>query len=76
MLGTDGDARFVKYFACNVARLGAGRGIGTGLAVGTGVAPAFPPAGRLSTASATAALPIHRQCRTVGAIQPPRRLLV
>ena len=56
--GLDGDARFVKYFACNVARLGAGRDIGTDLAVWTGVAPAFPPADRLSTASA--ALPLHQ----------------
>ena len=55
--GLDGNVRFVKYSACNVARLGAGRGIGSDLAVGTGVAPAFPPAGRLSTSSATAALP-------------------
>ena len=54
----DRHARFVKYFACNVARLGAGRDIGTDLAVWTGVAPAFPPADRLSTASA--ALPLHQ----------------
>ena len=50
--GIDADVRFVKYSASNVATVGAaGRGIGTGLAVGTGVAPAFPPAGQLSTAS-------------------------
>jgi len=48
--GVDGNVRFVKYYAGNVAAVGAaGRGIGTGLAVGTGVAPAFPPASRLST---------------------------
>jgi len=34
-----------------------GRDIGSDLAVGAGVAPAFPPAGQLSTSSATAALP-------------------
>lgn len=34
----------------------AGRDNGSDLAVGTGAAPAFPPAGPLSTASATAAL--------------------
>ena len=44
--------RFVKYYAGNVAAVGAsGRGIGTSLAVGTGVAPAFPRASRLSTSS-------------------------
>lgn len=58
--GLDGDARFVKYFACNVARLGAGRGIGTDLAVWTGVAPAFPPASGLSTPSPALALPSRR----------------
>jgi hypothetical protein len=41
----------VKYYACNVAHLGAGRDIGTDLAVWTGVAPAFPQADRLFTAS-------------------------
>jgi len=50
--------RFVKYYAGNVAAVGAaGRGIGSDLVVGTGVAPAFPPADPLSTSSATAALP-------------------
>ena len=57
----DGDARFVKYYAGNVAAVGAaGRGIGTGLAVGTGVAPAFPPASWLSTPSPMLALPSRR----------------
>ena len=57
----DGDVRFVKYYAGNVAAVGAaGRGIGTGLAVGTGVAPAFPPASRLSTPSPMLALPSNR----------------
>ncbi len=49
---SDGNVRFVKYYAGNVAAIGAaGRDNGTGLAVGAGVAPAFPPAGRLCTAS-------------------------
>lgn len=53
--------RFVKYYAGNVAAVGAaGRGIGTDLAVWTGVAPAFPPASRLSTPSPTLALPSRR----------------
>jgi hypothetical protein len=53
----DGNVRFVKYYAGNVAAIGAaGRDSGTGLAVGAGVAPAFPPAGRLSTASASLTL--------------------
>jgi hypothetical protein len=57
----DGDVRFVKYYAGNVAAVGAaGRGIGTGLAVGTGVAPAFPPASWLSTPSPMLALPSRR----------------
>ena len=60
----DGDVRFVKYYAGNVAAVGAaGRGIGTGLAVGTGVAPAFPPASRLSTPSPMLALPSRRASR-------------
>lgn len=50
----------MKYFACNVARLGAGCDIGTDLAVWTGDAPAFPPASRLSTPSPTLALPSRR----------------
>lgn len=47
----------------------AGRGIGSDLAVGTGVAPVSPPAGRLSTASATDAhlLPHCRPDRLVTA---------
>jgi hypothetical protein len=57
----DGDARFVKYYAGNVAAVGAaGRGIGFDLAVRTGVAPAFPPASRLSTPSPMPALPSRR----------------
>ncbi len=36
----DRDARFVKHFACNVARLGTGRDIGVNLLVWAGVAPA------------------------------------
>ena len=65
--------RFVKYYAGNVAAVGAaGRGIGTGLAVGTGVAPAFPPAGQLSTASATN-LP-RFACQTTIAAQSIRRM--
>ena len=55
----------MKYFACNVARLGAGRGIGTDLAVWTGVAPAFPPASRLSTPSPARAPPSRRSSVTL-----------
>ena len=57
----DGDVRFVKYYAGNVAAVGAaGRGIGSDLAVGTGVAPAFPPASWLSTPSPMLTLPSRR----------------
>ena len=57
----DGDVRFVKYYAGNVAAVGAaGRGIGSDLAVWTGVAPAFPPASWLSTPSPMLALPSRR----------------
>jgi len=60
----DGDVRFVKYYAGNVATIGAaGRGIGTDLAVGADVAPAFPPASRLSTPSPMLALPSGRPSR-------------
>lgn len=52
----------------------AGRGIGSDLAVGTGVAPTSPPAGRLSTASATDAhLPPH--CPT-GSLSEPYRPVI
>ena len=49
-----------------------GRGIGTGLAVGADVAPAFPPAGQLSTPSATY-LP-RFACQTTIATQSIRRM--
>jgi len=55
----------------------AGRGIGSGLAVGTGVAPAFPPAGLLSTASALTALPpaaLRLPDNDCCAIRPPEAL--
>ena len=45
-----------------------GRGIGSGFAVGTGVAPAFPPAARLSTASATRTLLPRGLCRAADQI--------
>jgi len=59
----------VKYSAGNVATVEAtGRGIGSGFAVGTGVAPAFPPAARLSTASATRTLLPRGLCRAADQI--------
>jgi hypothetical protein len=58
-----GRTRALREILCGQRRPrqgASGRDIGTGLAVGAGVAPAFPPAGQLFTASATA-------CRTSSA---------
>lgn len=54
-----GHKRALREILCRQRRPrqgASGRGIGSDLVVGTGVAPAFPPAGPLSTASATSAL--------------------
>ena len=57
-MGIDGNARFVKYYAGNVAAVwAAGRDSGTGLGVDAGVAPAFPLDSQCVTVSTLSTLP-------------------
>ena len=74
-MGIDDNARFVKYYAGNVAAVwAAGRDSGTGLVVGAGVAPAFPLASQCFTVSALSALPTAaRNRQTTVAAQSARR---
>ena len=69
-----GHKRALREILCRQRRPhqgASGRDSGSDLAVGTGVAPAFPPAGQLSTPSATI-LP-HFACQTTIAAQSIRR---
>ena len=69
-----GHKRALREILCRQRRPhqgASGRDSGSDLAVGTGVAPAFPPAGQLSTPLATI-LP-HFACQTTIAAQSIRR---